>query len=199
MPAHLKYLSALPFKTLIDTGCGAGEFIVEAAALRPEARFIGVDVSRDVLDEARQRVSKSGPASRVEFVCGDCSRFPLAAEVADVVTFRGLLHHVEDIGVAFAEARRILRAGGRLIVQDGEEMPAPLFEEMNAALMQSGLAPEVHPGFNVEELAEKLNRHDLATEAVIRDGVATFATPPYTPRVYSTSLFLLSAKKMAVR
>lgn len=122
---------------------------------------------------------------------------PLATGSADVIVFRGLLHHVKEIGLAFAEVQRVLCEGGRLLVQDGTRMPDSVFEEMNEALSRSGLPQEVHPGFDIEELTEELSVHGLVVEEVIKAGVATFAAPPYTPRVYSTGLFLLSARKHA--
>ena len=124
-------------------------------------------------------------------------RVPLAADSTDVIVFRGLLHHVREIALAFAEVQRVLCEGGCLLIQDGKRMPDALFEEMNEALTRSGLPREVHPGFDIEELTEKLGTHGLVVEDVIEAGVATFTTPPYTPQVYSTGLFLLSARKAA--
>lgn len=196
MSEHMKYIQTLPFNTLIDMGCGTGDTIVEIADLRSQAYFIGLDVDDSALGKARERIRDGLRITRVDFVCGNCSSVPLAADSVDVIIFRALLHHIEQIECAFDEAKRILRKGGFLLIQDGEEIPMPLFEEMNTALRQGELPSEMHPGFNIDKLTEQLKKHNLVKEAVIREGVATFATPPYAPKVYSTGLFLLSARKI---
>ena len=195
MSILLKYLQSLPFSRLVDMGCGTGQFIVELAGLKPQVHFIGIDVDESVLDKAHSRVCASQLASRADFACGDCLNVPLAASSADVLMFRGLLHHVEEVALALAEVQRLLGEGGFLLVQDGKRMPALLFEEMNEALSRSGLPREVHPGFDVQDLSEELSAQGLMVEEIVEGGTATFATPPYTPKVYSTGLFLLSARK----
>lgn len=195
MPMLLKHLQTLPFSRLVDMGCGTEEFIVELARLRPQAHFIGIDVDESALGEARSRACDSHLDSRGDFVCGECLNVPLAAGSAGVIVFRGLLHHVKEIALALAEVQRVLCEGGFLLVQNGKRMPDLLFEEMNEALSRSGLPREVHPGFDVEELTEELSAHGLMVEEIVEGGTATFATPPYTPKIYSTGLFLLSARK----
>jgi len=37
----------------------------------------------------------------------------------------------------------------------------------------------------------------LTIEQIIEQGTATFATPPFTPKVYATGLFLLTARKVS--
>jgi SAM-dependent methyltransferase len=55
-------------------------------------------------------------AKGLETLEGDAQRLPLADESADAVMLVSMLHHVEDPPAALAEARRILRPGGRLVL-----------------------------------------------------------------------------------
>ncbi len=195
----LKALETLTFRRLLDMGCGRGEFITELAGFPSQSYFIGIDIDEHVVREACARGRDRHLDVVTGFVCGDCLRIPLAPSSADVVVFRGLLHHVGETGVALAEAWRVLCEGGHLLVQDGKRMAIPLFEEMNEALSRSGLPKEVHPGFDTEVLAGELSMRGFMVEGIVDAGVATFATPPYTPKVYSTGLFLISARKAGNR
>jgi ubiquinone/menaquinone biosynthesis C-methylase UbiE len=143
----LRILESLPLSRMVEVGCGAGEFIAELAELKPRVHLVGVDVDGKAIGEAYATACALRPASRMGFACGDCAALPLAACSADVVVFRGLLHHVEEFALALAEARRVLDEGGLLLIQDARRVPAPLFEEMNEALRQSGCPRDVHPGF----------------------------------------------------
>lgn len=191
----LKDLQSLPFGCLVDVGCGTGETLIEWAGAKPHAHFIGIDIAETVLHTAYNRAKESRWASRVVFACGDCLNIPLASDTTEVIVFRGLLHHVEDVSRVFAEVRRVLRKDGLVLIQDGKRMSDQLFHEMNEELSQSGLPRETHPGFDIEELSNRLKAYNLLVEETIQTGIATFATPPYTKRVYSTGLFLISARK----
>jgi hypothetical protein len=62
-------------------------------------------------------------------------------------------------------------------------------------LRQSGRPREIHPGFDLKDLSEELAAHGLIVQEVMQAGTAILATPPFTQKVYSTGLFLLSAAK----
>ena len=196
MSTLLEYLQPLPFSRLVDMGCGTGEFIAELGVLKPQAHLIGIDVDESTIGKAHSRMCPPQVTSKISFVCGDCLNVPSPGGSTDVIVFRGLLHHIEEVGLALVEAHRVLRKGGLLMIQDGKRMSAPLFEEMNEALNQSGLPGQAHPGYNLGNLSEELGAHGLMVEEITEGGVAIVATPPYTPRVYSTGLFLLSARKV---
>ena len=93
---------ARPGAVLVDLGCGAG-------LLAPHLhgyRHIGVDLSEPSLRRARG----------IEPVLGDVLAVPLPDECADVVVAGEILEHVHDLAGAVAEACRILRPGGLLVL-----------------------------------------------------------------------------------
>jgi len=95
-------------RAVIDLGCGAGidlERLPFADALR-----VGVDSGREPLRAARAR---EGAAFLVR---GDGARLPLGGERFDLALALDVLEHVDDDGAALAEARRVLRSGGCLLV-----------------------------------------------------------------------------------
>lgn len=96
-----------------DLGAGTGEL---AATLAPHvARVLAVDDSAAMLDAARRRVA---PFRNVEVRAGSLEALPLEDRVVDLTFAVLVLHHLAEPGRAIAEAARILRPGGRLVVVD---------------------------------------------------------------------------------
>lgn len=102
-----------PGWTVADLGTGTGVFPVTVAPY--VARAIGVDRSAEMLSAARSRARGLG---NVEFREGVLEALPVDDATVDLVTLSLVLHYVPQPGAAFAEAARILRPGGRLIVVD---------------------------------------------------------------------------------
>jgi 2-polyprenyl-6-hydroxyphenyl methylase/3-demethylubiquinone-9 3-methyltransferase len=91
---------------LVDLGCGGGLMAPHVAGRG--YRHVGVDLSRTALPLAREH--------GVTAIRGDVLHVPLADEVADVVCAGEILEHVADHSRAIAEACRILRPGGVLVI-----------------------------------------------------------------------------------
>ena len=91
---------------LLDLACGAGLLAPHVAD--KGHRHVGVDLSAAALVQAREH--------EVGTVRGDVLRLPFRDEVADVVVAGEVLEHVPDLGAAVAEACRVLRPGGTLVL-----------------------------------------------------------------------------------
>jgi ArsR family transcriptional regulator len=110
---ELRALPALldPGWTVADLGCGTG---IVAEALAPHvARVIGVDASPFQLKEAQRRLRHAG---NVELREARLESMPLADESVDAALMMLVLHYVPEPRQALAEAARILRPGGRLLL-----------------------------------------------------------------------------------
>lgn len=95
-----------PGAVLVDIGCGAG---LLAPHLRGKGyRHIGVDLVTSALAQAA--------CHGVAPVRGDAAALPLADAMADVVVVGELLEHVPDWSAVVAEACRVLRPGGLLVL-----------------------------------------------------------------------------------
>jgi ubiquinone/menaquinone biosynthesis C-methylase UbiE len=92
---------------LADVGGGTGNY---AAALRDEGLFDPVVADRS--PEMLARAAEKG----LECVQADAQALPFADASFDTAMLVSMLHHVEEPAAALAEARRILRPGGRLAV-----------------------------------------------------------------------------------
>lgn len=117
-------LSRLPgqIANLLDIGTGTGRML---ELLAPRAgRAIGIDVSPEMLAIARDKLL-SEKLTQAQVRLGDLYRLPFADAGAgdnaagfDAVLFHQVLHYLDDPGAAVAEAARVMRAGGHLLIAD---------------------------------------------------------------------------------
>jgi ArsR family transcriptional regulator len=103
------------FGSLLDLGTGTGRLLELFAPLY--GRAVGVDASADMLAVARANLDKAGLAN-TQVRLGDIHHLPFARDSFDVVTIHQVLHYLADPERAVAEAARVLRPGGRLLIVD---------------------------------------------------------------------------------
>ncbi|MBI2829219.1 MAG: metalloregulator ArsR/SmtB family transcription factor [Acidobacteria bacterium] len=108
----------LPPLDVADIGCGDGYLTLEMA--RWARMVFGIDRSEQVLERAKALGARRR-ATNVEWKKGDLARLPLRDASVDVALLSQALHHAVDPEEALAEAVRILRPGGRLLVLDLRE------------------------------------------------------------------------------
>ncbi|RXK46302.1 SAM-dependent methyltransferase [Halorientalis pallida] len=107
-----------PDDHVLDCGCGVGGSSVWLATERG-ATVTGVDIVPLQLREARKLAAEEGVEDRATFTRGDFTDLPLADDSVDVVWGIEAICHAEDKAEFVAEAARVLRPDGRLIVADG--------------------------------------------------------------------------------
>jgi ArsR family transcriptional regulator len=108
--AHL-----LPPVDVVDIGCGEGYLTIEVA--RWAKRVIAVDRSTAVLTRARALAGRRR-AANIVFKRGELDRLPLESDSVDVALLSQALHHAVKPADAMAEAARVVRPGGRVLVLD---------------------------------------------------------------------------------
>lgn len=102
---------------VVDLGAGTG---LLARALAPRVReLVAVDISERMLERLDDAAVADG-IHNIDTLVADLRRLPLADECATLVVSNYAFHHLDDPGkeLALAEARRILRPGGRLVICD---------------------------------------------------------------------------------
>jgi len=117
-PRHLMYKKMMlilnhvkPGKSLIDIGCGTGEFLVQ---LRDRFdSLVGIDVSSDSMEFAIKKVESF---NNVSLVRGELQSFCFPQEHFDVCLCLDVLEHVKPLSPLFQEIHRILRPGAEMIV-----------------------------------------------------------------------------------
>jgi demethylmenaquinone methyltransferase/2-methoxy-6-polyprenyl-1,4-benzoquinol methylase len=106
----LKRAGLRPGMKVLDVACGTGA-VTRAIlqGLKGSGAVTGVDPSAGMLEQARAHVA-------AEFCEGQAEALPFPDDAFDFLTMGYALRHVADLHKAFAEYRRVLRPGGRLLL-----------------------------------------------------------------------------------
>ncbi len=126
-------LDIQPGMTVLDAGCGGGDVTLELARrVGPAGHVTGTDIDHVKLDLARAEAVQTGVAN-VTFKDGDLVA-GAADATYDLVYARFLLTHLIDPAAALTRFIRLLRPGGRIVVEDVDFAgqfafpPSPAFE-----------------------------------------------------------------------
>jgi len=114
------WLKPRPGQVLLDVAGGTGDVAVRAlprlaAPEQPAGRVVVCDASERMLELGRARALDQGILAGIEWVCADAERLPTADRTVDLYTIAFGLRNVTQIDAALAEARRVLRPGGRFM------------------------------------------------------------------------------------
>ncbi|HHW44329.1 methyltransferase domain-containing protein [Desulfofundulus thermobenzoicus] len=110
--AVLAYLEPRPGMSVLDIGCGTGNYSLELA--RRGLKVTGLDISPGMLAKAAARAQVEGLP--VEFVLGDAGQLPFRDNSFDGVISVSALEFMPDPGAALREVYRVLKPCGRLVV-----------------------------------------------------------------------------------
>ncbi|MBO6538478.1 MAG: metalloregulator ArsR/SmtB family transcription factor [Rhizobiaceae bacterium] len=113
--AMLKLVGETPFQSMVDLGTGTGRLLELFAPLY--RRGVGIDLSREMLSVARANLDSAG-VTNAQVRQGDLYAPPVERDSADLVTMHQVLHYLDDPALAVAEAARLLRPAGRLLIVD---------------------------------------------------------------------------------
>ncbi|MFL5355141.1 ArsR/SmtB family transcription factor [Archangium sp.] len=157
--------SLLPPLDVADFGCGTG--VLSVALARWASRVWAIDQSQAALTQARERAAREG-RSNITFLREDLHRLSLPTGERDLVVISQSLHHVESPPAVLAEAARILKPGGKLVLL--ELMP----HDERWVLERLG---HRHLGFAPETLESSLREvgfGSLSRETHAREGASPF-------------------------
>ncbi|HTJ38683.1 MAG TPA: class I SAM-dependent methyltransferase [Dactylosporangium sp.] len=103
---------------ILDAGTGPGTVPLVLAKAVPGVRIDGVDLSAEMIAEARQAAEAAGVGDRVTFTVADVAALPFMDGEFDLIVSSMSLHHWSEPAAGVRDLRRVLRPGGRMWIYD---------------------------------------------------------------------------------
>jgi len=131
--AMVEWLNPQPGWQVLDVAGGTGDIafrIAETVRARGgEAEIVVCDINADMLNEGMRRATEKGEKA-VRWVNGDAEALPVPDASFDAYTIAFGIRNVTHIDKALAEARRILKPGGRFLCLEFSRVQAPILDAM---------------------------------------------------------------------
>ena len=127
--AMMDWLAPRPGQKLLDVAGGTGDVSFRFLKRAPGAHATVCDMTESMLVEGRQRADATSMADALDWVVGDAMALPFAENSFDVYTISFGIRNVTLINDALAEAFRVLRPGGRLMVLEFSQLPNPAMQK----------------------------------------------------------------------
>jgi SAM-dependent methyltransferase len=152
---------------ILDAGCGTG---ANLALLAKYGHAIGIDISEEALGFCRAR---DIPSQRV--LTASATDLPFVSATFDLITSFEVICNIRDDEQAFSEIARVLKPGGRMIVQ------LPAYQWLWGA---HDIAVGHQRRYDVRDLAKKLSDAGFEIERVMR---ANMSLLPFVAAIRLTS------------
>lgn len=126
--AMMDWLAPRDGQHLLDVAGGTGDIAFRFLDRAPGARVTVCDMTESMLVEGRKRGEAAKLADQLSWVTGDAMRLPFADASFERYTISFGIRNVTRIEDALAEAFRVLRPGGRLMVLEFSQIPVPMMQ-----------------------------------------------------------------------
>ena len=155
-------------QTVLEIGCGNGEFWVRNAARLPtDLKLVLTDSSAGMVEVAEQRLSDAGLSATYQVVSAE--DLSADTESFDLILAKHMLYHVTDRSKALAASRGLLKPGGYFCATTNS---GSYMQQLQALLTEEGLEwfSSFNDEFTLENGADQLGWHFGKVELEVLDG-----------------------------
>jgi demethylmenaquinone methyltransferase/2-methoxy-6-polyprenyl-1,4-benzoquinol methylase len=131
--AMIDWLAPRDGLNVLDVAGGTGDIAFRIRERAPGARVTVCDINARMVSVGRDRAIDRGLLGGIDWVCGDAEKLPIADGAVDAYTIAFGIRNVTDIGAALAEARRVLKPGGRFLCLEFSQVRMPLLDRLYEA------------------------------------------------------------------
>jgi demethylmenaquinone methyltransferase/2-methoxy-6-polyprenyl-1,4-benzoquinol methylase len=124
----LTWLMPRPNMRLLDVGGGTGD-IAFGFRKRGGGPVMVCDINKEMLAVGRDRALNRGQVAGISWVCGDAERLPFPDASFDAFSTAFCLRNVTRLDNALAEARRVLKPGGRFLCLEFSKVVVPALRQ----------------------------------------------------------------------
>lgn len=161
----------LPHHRVLDTAAGTCDLALLARRRIDEGQVVALDPSLEMLQQGRDRLLNSGIGD-VQMICAEAERLPFVDNSFDRILTGFGLRNFSDMQAAMAEARRVLRPGGRWVILELSTPDSarlrPVYDRISARFLpQLGrlIAGDAAPW---QYLHDSIRRHPPSAEVLRR-------------------------------
>ncbi len=128
--AMMDWLAPRPGQNLLDVAGGTGDIAFRFLDRAGEAQATVLDLTEDMLIEGRKRADAERKGHQLSWIVGDAMALPFDDNSFDVYTISFGIRNVTRPEDALAEAYRVLKPGGRLMVLEFSQVPNALLRKI---------------------------------------------------------------------
>src|SRR5262252_184384 len=149
LPYELAFLLACPrwstAQSILDIGCGNGDYLGRISSFFPKKRYLGIDISSAMISIARA----THGAGHIDFTASDFFQYAPPAQV-DVILMRLVLQHLWGVEPALRRCTSMLRPGGSLYIFEPDPIQfrtlpdTPLFTKLLHEIEENALRAQTN-------------------------------------------------------
>ena len=160
--AVLAAIAPVEDRRILEIACGTGRFTVLLA--ERGADVVGLDISRAMLRQGREKAARADLTETLEFVRGDAARLPFPDDHFDTVVAMRFFHLAEDPSAFLAEMRRVA----------SEQIVFDTFNRFSTRSVYNWALPMGSRLYSRREVTALLDRNDLALVDVADDFILPY-------------------------